>query len=385
MNPELSSEEIYQQLRQEIDKFPVPYPRSESGHEIELLKSLFTVQEAEIAVHLTILPESLHRIHKRIARKGIEISLDSLKLKLDGLVDKGAIMGKGMFADRGREPFYSLAPFIIGFFEFQVDIITKPFAETAERYMKDTFHKVLFQGKKSQMRTIPISQAVTPDIVIETHDSVREYVRNYDDKIAVNHCVCEQARQVQADGCNRSQMAERCLIFGDSARFFTSRGIGRFLSNREALEVLDRAEQENLILQPQNTQNPGFICCCCADCCGALTALRYHEKPGREVQSNYFAGIDRDACIECEECFEICPMQAISMTEQGVSIDRDRCIGCGICVPNCAGSALVLRKKQSVTVPYKTSSDLYREIMFQRFGKARTLTSYLRYLMGMKF
>ncbi|MBU2513615.1 4Fe-4S binding protein [bacterium] len=380
----MPTEEIYRRLQQEIDKFPVPYPRTESGTEIKLLKLLFTPKEAEIAIHLSLLPESLQRIQKRVHRNGIKLQADELKEILDGLVDKGAILGKGIYETHGKKNYFSLAPFAIGFFENQVDIITRPFAENAEKLMEESFHHHLFGEKKAQLRTIPISTAVTPEVAIEPYDSIRSYVANYKDKIVVINCVCEQSQRARDIACSRTDLMERCLVFGDAARFVLSRGIGRVLTNDEALDALNRAEQENLVLQPQNSQNPGFICCCCAECCGALMALRLLEKPGQIVQSNYQAKIKTEECSDCEECVEICPMQAILMDSGEMRVNKDRCIGCGICVPNCPSSAISLRKKEQLKIPKKTSTQMYREMMFNRFGILPTIKSYLKYLMGMK-
>ncbi len=381
----MPTEKIYRRLQQEIDKFPVPYPQTDSGTEITLLKLLFTPKEAEIAINLSILPESLQRILKRVTRNGITIQSKELKQILDGLVDKGAILGKGIYETHGKKTYFSLAPFAIGFFENQVDIISRPFAENAEKLMEESFHKDLFGDRKAQLRTIPISTAVTPEVAIEPYDSIRSYVRGFSDKIAIINCVCEQSRRVRDIACSRTELLERCLLFGDSARFVLSRGIGRFISSNEALEALDRAESENLVLQPQNSRNPGFICCCCAECCGALIALRLHEKPGEVVQSNYYAKVLVEECSECEECIEVCPMQAISLDPDEVDISRDRCIGCGVCIPNCPSSAISLQKRDVVRIPGKTSTQMYREMMFNRFGKLFTIKSYLKYLMGMKF
>lgn len=42
-------------------------------------------------------------------------------------------------------------------------------------------------------------------------------------------------------------------------------------------------------------------------------------------------------CMQCEEpsCRAVCPVSAISKTEQGVLIDDKKCIGCKMCVSAC--------------------------------------------------
>ncbi len=43
---------VYRKLQRYLDSLPIDYPETESGVEIRILKSLFTPQEAEIALKL---------------------------------------------------------------------------------------------------------------------------------------------------------------------------------------------------------------------------------------------------------------------------------------------------------------------------------------------
>jgi len=46
--------DAYENLAQHLDKLPGGFPPSDSGVEFRLLKRLFTPEEAELAVHLTL-------------------------------------------------------------------------------------------------------------------------------------------------------------------------------------------------------------------------------------------------------------------------------------------------------------------------------------------
>ncbi|MGM0442758.1 MAG: 4Fe-4S binding protein [Fibrobacterota bacterium] len=51
--------------------------------------------------------------------------------------------------------------------------------------------------------------------------------------------------------------------------------------------------------------------------------------------------IDRDHCIECGFCANICPKQAISPhKDYGYTISQDTCISCGLCVKKCPVAAI---------------------------------------------
>ena len=57
--------EIYRQLQRHLDKMPVPFPETESGIEVSLFQKLFDEDEANIALKLSVLPETIDKIHGR--------------------------------------------------------------------------------------------------------------------------------------------------------------------------------------------------------------------------------------------------------------------------------------------------------------------------------
>ena len=88
--------DVYRELQQHLDTFPVGYPSTESGVEIRLLKQLFTLDEAKIALHLKFSHkyenfESLNSIFERLDQQGFEYTKDELETHLENLAKKGAI------------------------------------------------------------------------------------------------------------------------------------------------------------------------------------------------------------------------------------------------------------------------------------------------------
>ncbi len=82
--------DIYQKLRKNLDHMPVPFPATKSGVELELLKCLFTKEEAQIAGALSAFPESAEKIWSRLKKDGL--SLEEIRKKLDEMGEKGLIM-----------------------------------------------------------------------------------------------------------------------------------------------------------------------------------------------------------------------------------------------------------------------------------------------------
>jgi len=63
-------------------------------------------------------------------------------------------------------------------------------------------------------------------------------------------------------------------------------------------------------------------------------------------KSKPVAEIAPKACIGCEQCIPVCPVEAISMDSEGLAtIDVDACTGCRQCVEVCSASAITVRQE----------------------------------------
>ncbi len=81
------------------------------------------------------------------------------------------------------------------------------------------------------------------------------------------------------------------------------------------------------------------------------------------MTSSYIAETDPDQCIECGTCAEMCPINAITMPDEGgPEIDDTTCLGCGVCALNCSSESLKLKaRKQKVFHP----EDTFEKLMIQ--------------------
>ncbi|MBF0552180.1 MAG: 4Fe-4S ferredoxin, partial [Deltaproteobacteria bacterium] len=57
--------DVFGRLAHHLDALPGGYPSTESGVELRILRRLFTPQEAELALHLTLIPEEARVIAHR--------------------------------------------------------------------------------------------------------------------------------------------------------------------------------------------------------------------------------------------------------------------------------------------------------------------------------
>ncbi|AQQ09249.1 Ferredoxin [Sedimentisphaera cyanobacteriorum] len=53
------------------------------------------------------------------------------------------------------------------------------------------------------------------------------------------------------------------------------------------------------------------------------------------------AVIDKETCTGCGACVDACPVEAISLDDNGkAEVDADACIDCGACVDECPVEAI---------------------------------------------
>lgn len=371
----------HHRLRARLDELPIPFPESETGAEIRLLKALFSEEDAEIAIHLSAVPEPVERIHPRVARLVPEA--DRLAAMLKELGRRGAI-NVSVEEQRGkRVRCYGLAPLVVGMFEFQVNKLTREFVEDFHEYTDHGFRDSVVGTRTSQMRTVPVGEAIRPDRVVGSYDNIQAYIESSPGPFAVMNCVCRQSAELLGDACTTSSTHETCLTIGSGAAATVAAGISRRIKRDEVLEILTRAEREGHVLQPQNSQSPGFICCCCRDCCEVLRNARKLSRPSEALPTTHRAVVDPQLCISCAACLNRCPMEAIALDPKA-QVDPDRCIGCGLCVTRCPTSAINLARREDAKAPPKTTDAMYLRMFRDRFGLIGLLRAGLRKLLGKK-
>jgi len=361
--------DVYRQLRTHIDAMPVAFPETASGVELRILRRLFTEEEAEAALHLSALPEPLSRIFAR-APKG-RWAREEFEALLDGLADKGAIMGGRPIAARDGTKRYSRAMLALGMYEFQVDHLTKELQEDLEQYIREGFSAAFLGPKTKQMRTIPVDVRIVPERRVGRYDDARQLIGGSPGPWAVINCVCRQGKDLMGEPCRQTSVRRTCLLMKGMARYALETGIGEAVTGDQVLGLVDRAEREGMVLQPENSQDPLFVCFCCGCCCGVLQMARQFPRPADYVHSNHHAVVDPDLCTDCETCRSRCPMEALHTADGRTAVDEGRCIGCGACVTTCPSEALHLVKKEREAVPPRTHDALYRKILFERFGLSR--------------
>ncbi len=344
--------DIYEKLAQHLDKLPGGFPPSDSRVELRLLKRLFTAEDAELAVHLTLDHEEARVIADRAGLNVAEADQRLRKMARKGLI----------FSTEPEDgpALYQAVPWIVGIYEFQVNKLDEGFVQDVNEYIR-TRKPVSRPQPIPQIRTIPVQQSVESHMETLPYERAEELVKAHE-KFAVAPCLCRRKTEIMGAGCDAPK--EACLIFGNWADYYVRNGLGRYIDQAEVMEILTEANKANLVLQPSNSRDIAFLCCCCGCCCAVLNRLKLHPRPSEQVASPFIARAEFENCEGCGVCVDRCQMQALTLEDDHVVLDSNRCIGCGLCVSTCPTGTLTLERKpasKQIKVPI-TMDATWREL-----------------------
>lgn len=347
---------IFRRLAAHLGRLPGGFPASDTGTDLSLLERLFTREEAELALYLTLEQKTAAAIADLVGLPPSEA-----EQRLETMARKGLIFS--IWPDNGPR-LYQAVPFVVGIYEFQVDNMSDELLQYLDDYKIKKKHEKPIKTI-SQMRTIPVEKSITVQLEALPYERVRELV-NVHERFAVIPCICRRGARMAGAGCNVPE--ESCLVFGEWADYHVRGGRGRAIGRSEVMEILDKADAANLVLQPNNSRDLAFLCLCCGCCCGVLRRLQQHPKPSEAVASPFIARMDSDLCSGCMACLERCQMQALAVEGDRAALSSCRCIGCGLCVTTCPSGALVLVRKTGADQT-EIPADIYAT--WRRISKAQ--------------
>lgn len=373
-----TDDQIYRELQLQLDRYPIGYPATKSGVEINILKYFFTPLQAKIAMCLTLRSIPVGRIRKNLKDQlQIVLSSEELSAMLEEMFMKGIIRRSD---NTGGPPRYGIAMLAIGMFEYHVDDLTPELIEMMHRYFDEAFGAEFFRSSLPQLRTSPHLKAIVPEYIVDTYDNMRHFITHTRETLHVANCVCKQGEALAGKPCKQTDNYEVCLLIGSTS--YAARGRARQISKEECLKILDTAEEKGMVLQPGNSKKPSCICICCGCCCGVLTTAKKQPRPARFFATNYYAIIETASCTGCGLCVKRCQMNAIIPIGKTFRVDPDRCIGCGLCVTRCKPEAARLMKKDKLTVPPMNTEILYLSILMERAGRKKMIVNMLKLLFG---
>lgn len=173
-----------------------------------------------------------------------------------------------------------------------------------------------FPVGKGLMRVIPIETAIDGETRRASYEEVSKYL-NENEIFSVSDCSCRTAREVMGEGCGHLK-EDMCIQLGHAAEYYIRTGRGKQIAKEEAFEIIKRAEENGLMHQIPNLDGFGkthAICNCCGCSCLSLrTAGMFLNND--MVRSNYVSHIDKEKCVACGECVQVCPVNALKLGQK---------------------------------------------------------------------
>jgi Pyruvate/2-oxoacid:ferredoxin oxidoreductase delta subunit len=345
----------YEKLREILDKNPIGAPKSQAFDEI--LRILFTPEEAEVAVGMTFVPKNVEQIAESAG-----VSRERAENLCECMATKGIVYSR----ERKGEMGYSLLPTVPGLFEFP--FMTgggtpwhERLAELWEQYHQEALIREFGGSKTPVLRVIPVEQTIDARSEILHFDLVSKMLESVQ-TIALAHCAC----RISVGACDR--LTETCLIFDSTARFLIDRGFAREITTEEAKAVLRLAEEAGLVHTCTNSQDRlAVMCNCCPCCCIALRGMTRLQNPYAFARGRWHAQVDEALCSGCATCQDQrCPVSAIEVQNDLARVSRERCIGCGLCVSTCETNALSMVQRKDAGVPPKTISEMGMRVLTEK-------------------
>lgn len=333
-------------MREKLDQMPLGFPATASGVEIEILKSLFSEEEAETALHLSPLPEEASRIAERCG-----LDAQELEERLEEMSKKGLIFR----ARHGGKTFYNTAPFMIGLYEYSVEKMDQELAALYRQYYDEAYVEEMGSSDVPGFKVLPIAEEIQADLTLFPYLNLKEEVMRAR-KISVAECICRKEARLTGGGCDHPM--ETCLSFGAAAEYYIENGIGREIRAEEALAILEEADRAGLVHAGVNTKHLSNICNCCPCCCASMKGITLMGMDKHKFLNAIFeAVIEEGTCTGCEECLERCPVKAIQVDEIA-RVNREKCLGCGLCASTCPSGAISLTLRKDREEPFDRVMEL---------------------------
>ena len=198
------------------------------------------------------------------------------------------------------------------------------YPELADAFDKMTFlplegktHLIPPGGDGIGMHVVPVEKAIPAKNESADIEHISHWLDKYDGHLSVGYCSCRNARRLYNQGSGEIQ-DDCCIGLGDFADYLVETGKGRPITKEEALQICKRAEENGYVHQVTNIDGSEKIfglCNCDIGVCFALRTSQYFNTPNLSA-SAYRAHVDKDNCVACGKCVEVCPAGAVKLGQK---------------------------------------------------------------------
>ena len=167
------------------------------------------------------------------------------------------------------------------------------------------------------MHVVPVEKAIPADSQSVSIEHLSHWLKKYD-TYAIGVCSCRRSQTVRGEGSG--DLADLwCIAVGDCAKYSIETGKdGHEATYEEVMEVLQRAEDEGYVHQITNIDGEDkifAICNCAPGVCYALRTSQLFNTPNMS-RSAYIAHVDKEKCVACGKCVEVCPAGAAKLGQK---------------------------------------------------------------------
>ena len=289
----------------------------ENAPEYYCMAGILSDDEADIAIAAGLRKE---RTAGYLAKK-VGKTVQEVQPLLDNLVYYG-IFRRSMDKALGEDVYYMqiFAPGILEMMVNQKELLeTHP--EVGRAFDEYTRNLAASMGAMipdgyGLMRVIPVESALEGIEGVSDYERISHYLDKYD-RFSVSPCSCRASRSSLGDGCGHLE-EDMCVQMGRGAEHYIRTGRAREITREQALEIIQRAEENGLMHDMVNIEEPGesaAICNCCACACfGLRVGLMFGARDA--IRSNYVAEVDEAKCVACGQCVETCPGNALKLGQK---------------------------------------------------------------------
>ena len=205
-----------------------------------------------------------------------------------------------------RESFVNEHPEVCDFFE-----------RMARLPLEKVTPMVPLGGAGIGMHVVPVEKAIPADSQSVSIEHLSHWLKKYD-TYAIGVCSCRRSQTVRGEGSG--DLADLwCIAVGDCAKYSIETGKdGHEATYEEVMEVLQRAEDEGYVHQITNIDGEDkifAICNCAPGVCYALRTSQLFNTPNMS-RSAYIAHVDKENCVACGKCVEVCPAGAAKLGQK---------------------------------------------------------------------
>ena len=167
------------------------------------------------------------------------------------------------------------------------------------------------------MHVIPVEKAIDPKIESASVEHLSHWINN-STKLCKMVCACRKAQRVRGEGVGDIE-GKMCIGLNDIAEFLVESGKdAEYITKEEAMDIILRGERKGYVHQITNLDGPNRIvgiCNCSAGSCYGLRTSQLFNTPNMS-RSAYRAHVDKEKCVACGKCVEVCPAGAAKLGQK---------------------------------------------------------------------